>query len=67
VGKKGKAQAASGNAVSMALGQLHFEPFGMMESVAKGRVTMDAWQDLIAKAGIVEVDLGNVTSPNEAQ
>ncbi len=56
----GQAQTPPGEAVSVVLGSTTLRPFGVMNPLAKGEVTTEAWQAQMGEAGIRGVDLGTV-------
>jgi heat shock protein HtpX len=57
--KGGKIQAAPGENVSVVIGSLTLEPFGIMEALANGSTKADQWQQQIAQAGITGVNLSD--------
>jgi hypothetical protein len=61
-GKGGKPVAKPGENVSIVLGPHTLEPFGLLESLAAGRMTAEAWREQIASFGIAGANLGNPTT-----
>jgi len=56
--KGGKPVAKPGESVSVILGSHTLEPFGLLESLATGRITAEAWRDQVAALGITSANLG---------
>jgi len=65
ISKGGEPEAAPGSVVSVALGSLKIEPFGVLQSLAEGKITGETWQQRCVELGIEGVDLSNVVKPPE--
>lgn len=60
VNKGGKADATPGKDISVAMGSIEVEPFGILRSLADGKLTAADWQRRCTGLGIQGMDLGNV-------
>jgi heat shock protein HtpX len=55
--KGGQPDATPGKEVSVTLGGVQVEPFGLLQSLADGKITAAGWQQTCAELGIAGVDL----------
>jgi Zn-dependent protease with chaperone function len=55
-------QALPGAPVALSRGQDRLEPFNVMESLAAGKLTAQAWERHCAELGIRDADLGSVSA-----
>jgi hypothetical protein len=62
VNRGGKPDASPGKSVSVTSGAIVLEPFGVMQSLATGKTTAEAWQRQCAELGIQGADLGKIAT-----
>ena len=62
VNRGGRPQASPGENASVVLGPVTLEPFGLLEALTKGSLTVETWQRQCAELGIAGVDLGKVAA-----
>jgi heat shock protein HtpX len=60
VERGGSADAQPGQPVTVTVGAVVMEPFGVLRALADGKLTSEAWQQQCADLGIRGVDLGGV-------
>ena len=65
VQRGGTAHSPPGQPVSVTVGSAAIEPFGLLRSLADGKLTVDEWQRQCNDLGIRGVDLGKVAPPLE--
>jgi hypothetical protein len=65
VNKGGKPEAIPGKDVSVTVGSIEFEPFGVLRSLAERKLTAEEWQQRCSQLGIQGTDLGNVATGKE--
>lgn len=58
--KGGKADATPGKDISVTVGSVEIEPFGILRSLADGKLTAANWQRQCSELGIHGIDLGSV-------
>lgn len=64
VARGGSAEAQPGQPITVTSGSRVVEPFGVLSSLASGKLTAEAWQQQCQELGIGGVDLGGVV-PSE--
>ncbi len=63
----GTVSSLPGQPVSATVAATSIEPFGVLRSLADGKLTADVWQRRCGELGILGVDLGKVVPAPEAQ
>lgn len=61
-GRGGRINTDPGQSIALSLGSISLEPFGILQALASGKLTTEAWQQQCHELGIAAVDLSQVAS-----